>query len=76
MQTSPSRKSYSPRSAWLKVWRGKLQLIELKNASESSVLVLPAPLMRKGISPAAVNSSSGTVEQKKPTTFPPRSFHA
>ena len=40
-------------------------------ANESSVPVLPVPLIRKGKSPAAVNSSSGTVEQKKPTTLPP-----
>jgi hypothetical protein len=46
----------------------------LKNASDLSVLVLPVALIRNGTNPAAVISSSGTVEQKYPTILPPWSF--
>jgi hypothetical protein len=47
----------------------------LKQPSESSVLGLPVPRIRNGSMPAAVKSSSGTIEQKNPMTLPPSFFH-
>jgi hypothetical protein len=44
-------------------WRMKLQLMWVKYASAISVVVLPVALIRNGINPAAVMSSSGTYEQ-------------
>ncbi len=63
-RTRPSRKAHSPASTWLKQWRGKLQLMLEKKTSAFSVLVLPVPRSRKGRRPAAVNISSGMVEQR------------
>jgi len=68
--------NHSPSSARLKQCRTKEQLRFVKQDSAASVLVLPVARIRSGSSPAARNSSSGSIEQKAPTTFPPPSFHS